>query len=56
MKLTKQQANFLHRLNLACENAKNFSESLTRQERLDSYMEHLLEQGIDIKEINDLLY
>ena len=56
MKLTKQQANHLHRLFAACENAKNFSESLTRQERLDSYMVNLMEQGIDSKEITDLLY
>ena len=56
MKLTKQQANFLHRLNHACENAENFSESLIRQERLDSYMVQLMDKGIDVKEINDLLY
>lgn len=56
MKLNKQQAMFLHRLNLACENAKDFSESIARQERLDKYMENLMEQGIDAKEINDLLY
>lgn len=56
MKLTKQQANFLHRLNLAHENAKNFSEGVARQERLDKYMENLITKGVDIKEINDLLY
>lgn len=56
MKLTPQQANCLHRLFAACENAKNFTESLKRQERLDSYMVNLMDKGVDSKEITDLLY
>lgn len=56
MKLNNQQASHLQRLFDACENAKDFSESSVRQERLDSYMERLMEQGIDAKEITDLLY
>ena len=56
MKLTKQQANHLHRLVAACENAKDFTESCARDERLDKYMEHLMDKGIDAKEITDLLY
>lgn len=56
MKLTQQQVNHLHRLSAACENAKNFTESYTREERLDSYMAHLMDKGIDSQEITDLLY
>ena len=54
--IAQKQADHLRRLQAACDNAKNFSESLARQERLDSYMMHLMEQGIDSKEITDLLY
>ena len=54
--IAQKQANHLRRLFAAWENAKDFTESCTRQERLDSYMEHLMEQGIDSKEITDLLY
>ena len=56
MKLNNQQANHLQRLFVACENAKNFDESCIRGERLDKYMEHLMDKGIDAKEISDLLY
>lgn len=56
MKLTTQQANHLQRLFAACENAKNFDESLKRQERLDSYMVHLMDKGVDSQEITNLLY
>ncbi len=56
MKLNKQQANHLQRLFIACENAKNFDESCIRGERLDKYMENLMEQGIDSQEIVDMLY
>lgn len=56
MKLNKQQAQFLRRLNAAHENAKDFSEGVARQERLDKYIDHLIEQGIDNQEILEVLY
>lgn len=56
MKLTTKQANQLQRLFTACENAKNFDESCARDERLNAYMEKLMRQGIEAKEIADLLY
>ena len=56
MKLTTKQANQLQRLFTACENAKNFDESCARDERLNVYMEKLMRQGIEAKEITDLLY
>lgn len=56
MKLNNQQANHLQRLFNACENAKDFSEDVVRQERLNNYMERLMDEGIDSQEIVDLLY
>lgn len=56
MTLTRHQAQFLRRLVAACDNAKDFTESIARQERLDKYMDHLIEQGIDSQEIAELLY
>ena len=54
--ITQKQADHLRRLQTAWENAKDFTEGCIRQERLDSYMEHLMKQGIDSQEIADLLY
>lgn len=56
MKLNNQQAAHLQRLFTACGNAKNFDESSVRDERLNKYMERLMNEGIDPKEITDLLY
>ena len=56
MKLTQQQVNHLHRLVAAHANAKDFSEGVARQERLDKYMENLIAKGVDIQEITDALY
>ena len=54
--ITQKQADHLRRLQTVWENAKDFTEGCIRQERLDSYMEHLMKQGIDSQEIADLLY
>ena len=54
--IAQKQADHLRRLQAAWENAKDFTEGCIRQERLDSYMEHLMKQGIDSQEITDLLY
>lgn len=55
MKITPQQANRLNRLSEDCDEAETVKQLHTSNTRLDRYVDHLMEMGVDSQDILDAI-